>query len=319
MMRRTVVLFAVLVLSTGLTRGRVPAQVFQGLSAPPLTGDRVPAREFPNLASFPGAGESRARAVIDSFPPPGTRPSGLDWDSNSGVLYHVDDDDSDGGTVYSITPDGTATLLFNVSAQTGHRHAGATGVCHVHDDSLGVDYLYVTDYEGGDDTNDIVYQFTLDGTLVDEYQLDGIDPVCDGVMGIAFDGEHFWLSCLLIDPGRIVKCDREFAAVDTFFHPAGGSGGGMDYDRETDSLYLTEYFEGNVYVTDRTLSIKDVFPAHPVAFQMVGIAVGRVGRERTVWTSSFNPSWRYIYEIDDEYYNSPVARLSWGTIKSLYR
>jgi hypothetical protein len=298
-MRRAAVLLAVLALAAG-------AQAVHGLG-----------RGFPNLRSSPGPAESRARAVRDSFPPPGATPSGLDWDAGGGVLYHVDDDPN-GGTVYSIAPDGTATLLFDVSAQTGHKRAGATGVCHVRDDSTGVDYLYVTDYAGSQETNDAVYQFTLDGTLVDEYPLLGIDPICSGVMGIAFDGEYFWLSCLL-NPGEIVKCDREFAAVDTFIHPAGGSGGGIDYDPETDRLYLTEYFEGDVYVTDRTLASVDVFPAHPVAFQMVGVAVGRVGRERTVWTSSFNPSWRYIYEIDDEYYNSPVERLSWGTIKSLYR
>jgi hypothetical protein len=298
-MRRTAVLFAVFVLATGA----------QG-------ADDV-VREFPSEPSFAGCGAPRARAVRDSIVPPGTTPSGLDWDAAGGVLYHADDDPS-GGKVYSITPDGTPTLLFDVSAQTGYKRAGATGICHVHDDSTGIDYLYVTDYAGSNDTNDIVYQFTLDGTLVDEYPLLGIDPICSGVMGIAFDGRHFWLSCLL-NPGQIVKCDMEFAAIDTFFHPAGGSGGGIDYDPETDRLYLTEYFEGDVYVTDRTMATEDVFPAHPVAFQMVGVAVGRVERERTVWTSCFNPSWRYIYEIDDEYYNSPVARLSWGTIKSLYR
>lgn len=266
-------------------------------------------------AAFGAGGVSWSRAVLDSFPPPGTVPRGLDWDATGGVLYHVDDD-PDGGTVYSITPDGTATLLFSVPAQTGHKRAGATGICHVYDDSLGQDYLYVTDYEGNADTRDIVYQFALDGTLVDEYPLAGVDPVCTGVMGIAFDGQHFWLSCLL--PSQIVKCDMEFAAIDTFHHPVQGAGG-MDYDPETGRLYLTDYFEGNVYVTDRVLATVDVFPAHPVAFEMVGVAVGRTGRGRSVWTSSFNDSWRYIYEIDDEYYNSPVGEASWGTIKSLYR
>lgn len=256
-----------------------------------------------------------ARAVLDSFPPPGAVPRGLDWDADAGVLFHCDDDDA-GGTVYSIDPDGTATLLFDVSAETGHRQAGATDLCLVHDDSLGVDHLYVVDYTGGKDTSDIVYQFTLDGTLVDEYPLMGIDPVCPGVMGITFDGEFFWLSCLLTS--EIVKCDTEFAAIDTFSHPA-GTGGGMDFDPETRRLYVTDYFEGDIYVTDRTLHVIDVFPAHPVAFQMVGVAIGRVERRRTVWTSSYNPNWRYIYEIDDEYYNSAVERLSWGMIKSLYR
>lgn len=298
-MRGAIAVSGVLALAIGLGAGQGPAHEPYGALA---------------LAGIRG---SWARAVLDSFPPPGEKPSGLDWDPGLGVLYHCDDDPA-GGAVYSITPDGTATLLFDVSAQTGHRRAGATDVCHVHDDSLGVDYLYVTDYEGSKDTGDIVYQFTLDGTLVEEYPLMGIDPICSGVMGIAFDGEHFWLSCLL-NPGEIVKCDTEFAAVDTFFHPAGGGGGGMDYDPETGSLYITEFVGGTVYVTDRALQVVDTFPAHPVAFQMVGIAVGRGGRQRALWTSSFNETWRYIYEIDDEYYNSPVEEASWGTIKSLYR
>ncbi len=295
-MRGTIVLFAVLVLAAG--------------------AGRAPAHEPHGLPASPGVGESWARAVLDSFAPPGAVPRGLDWDSDLGVLYHCDDDAA-GGAVYSITPDGAATLLFSVPAQTGYKGAGATGICHVRNDSLGVSHLYVTDYDGnGSDTRDIVYQFALDGTLIEEYPLGGVDPICSGVMGIAFDGEYFWISCLLTS--EIVKCDREFAAVDTFFHPA-GTGGGMDYDPETRRLYFTDFFEGDVYVTDRTIHVVDVFPAHPVAFQMVGVAIGRVGRQRTVWTSSYNPGWRYIYEIEDEYYNSPVANVSWGTIKSLYR
>jgi sugar lactone lactonase YvrE len=294
---RTALVFVVILLAAATARGLAPAEPFQGPA--PVSGACVPL----------------ARAVLDSFPPPGAVPRGLDWDPDAAVLYHCDDDD-EGGTVYSITPDGVATLLFDVSAQTGHRHAGATDLCLVRDDSLGVDYLYVVDYMGGKDTNDIVYQFTLDGTLVEEYPLVGVDPVCSGVMGITFDGEFFWLSCLLTS--EIVKCDMEFAAIDTFSHPA-GTGGGMDFDPESRRLYLTDYFEGNVYVTDRSLQVVDVFPAHPVAFQMVGVAIGRTGRQRTVWTSCYNPSWRYIYEIEDEYYNSPVEGMSWGMIKSLYR
>jgi hypothetical protein len=278
---------------------------------------RTHAAEPPGLGTGPGAEDLRSRAVLDSFAPPGATPRGLDWDPVEGVLYHCDDDAA-GGAVYSITPEGAATLLFEVSAQTGYKNAGATGICHVRDDSLGVDYLYVTDYEGSDDTNDIVYQFTVDGTLVEEYPLLGIDAICAGVMGIAFDGEHFWLSCLGNPGADIVKCDMAFTAVDSFFHP-GGTGGGMDYDSETGTLYMTEYFDGTAYVTDLVLDVLDSFPAHPVAFQMVGVAIGRGGRPRSLWTSSFNPSWRYIYEIDDEYYNSPVESVSWGTIKSLYR
>jgi DNA-binding beta-propeller fold protein YncE len=278
-------------------------------------GNRAPAREGQSPVGPGDPCVPLARAVLDSFPPPGTVPRGLDWDARSGVLFHCDDDD-EGGTVYSIDPDGTATLLFDVSTQTGHRQAGATDLCLVHDDSLDVDYLYVVDYAGGKDTSDIVYQFTLDGTLIEEYPLMGIDPVCSGVMGITFDGEFFWLSCLLTS--EIVKCDTEFAAIDTFSHPA-GTGGGMDFDPETRRLYVTDFFEGNIYVTNRTLQVVDVFPAHPVAFQMVGVAIGRVERRRTVWTSCYNPNWRYIYEIDDEYYNSAVERMSWGMIKSLYR
>lgn len=298
-MKQPAVLLAVLVAAAGV----------QGASGP--------APEFPSAPSFASTDEGRARAVIDSFPPPGAVPRGLDWDPEAGVLYHADDGDA-GGTVYSITPEGAATLLFDVSAQTGYKGAGATGICHVRDDSAGVDYLYVTDYEGnGADIRDVVYQFTLDGTLVEEYPLAGVDPICSGVMGIAFDGTYFWLSCLL-NSREIVKCDMEFTAVDSFSHPA-GTGGGIDYDPDTDHLYMTDFFEGDIYVTDRALAVVDVFPAHPVAFQMVGVTVGRASRDRTIWTTSFNPAWRYIYEIDDEYYNSPVARSSWGTIKSLYR
>jgi hypothetical protein len=310
MMRAAALLLAVLMLAAGAARGGRSTQE-------PPRAPEPHARVLPGLSAPGGPGLARSRAVIDSFAPPGTSPSGLDWDSGSGTLYHCDD--GEGGTVYSITPEGAATLLFSVPAETGDRGAGATGICHVHDDSTGVDYLYVTDYEGGDETNDTVYQFTVDGTLVDEYQLDGVDSVCNGVMGIAFDGEHFWLSCLGIDPGRIVKCDREFAAIDTFFHPAGGSGGGIDYDPETDRLYLSEYLGGDIFVADRTLALMDVFPAHPVAFLMIGVAVGRTDRGRSVWTSSYSAAWRYIYEIEDEYYNSPVGSMSWGTIKSLYR
>jgi DNA-binding beta-propeller fold protein YncE len=298
LMRRTVALFTVLVLAAWAHPGRSSARGPSG----PLSSSAV--------------GQPLARAVIDSFPPPGAEPRGLDWDADAGVLYHCDDGDA-GGTVYSITPEGDATLLFSVPAQTGYKGAGATGICHVRDDSTGTDYLYVTDYGGSDETSDIVYQFTPDGTLIDEFPLMGIDPICSGVVGIAFDGRFFWLTCQL--SGEVVKCDREFAAVDTFFHPVGGFGGGMDYDPETGLLYMTDFFEGDVYVTDRTLQILDEFPAHPTAFQMVGIAVGRTGRDRTLWTASYRAATRYIYEIDDEYYNSPVERVRWGTIKSLYR
>ncbi len=254
-----------------------------------------------------------SRAVIDSFASPGIAPMGIDWVEADGVLYHVDEEFGD---VYSITPEGVATWLFDVPTQTGVQGAGANGVCYVSVPGRDDEYLYITDYNGAAlPPTDMVYQFTLDGTLVSSWD---IESVCDSVIGICFDETHFWLSSY--SRRQIIKCDAAFNEIAAYSHP-GATAGGLDYDPATGLYYLTEFIWGIVYVCDSEMTVQSVFVAHPTALNMVGVTVGRTVRGRALWCSKYwtdEQQWHSIYEIDDDYYN-PVEETSWGFIKAMFR
>ncbi len=233
---------------------------------------------------------------------------GLDWVEAHGVLYHVDAEFSD---VYSITPEGVATWLFDVPTQTGMSGTGGNGICYVRVPERDAEYLYVTDTDGIPSIDmAMVYKFALDGTLLDSWE---VGSICDGAFGICFDGTHFWLSSLL--EGRIVECTDEFQQVAVYDHPA-WSAGGMDHDPASDRYYVTDYVEGSVYVCDGEMNVVDVFRAHPTAACMMGVTIGRTVRGRTLWTASMVTD--LVYEIDDEYHD-PAGRTSWGTIKGMFR
>ncbi len=252
-----------------------------------------------------------SRAVLDSFSSPSTAPMGVDWDDVGQTLYHID---QEWGEVYSFQPPSwTASLLFDVPNQIG---IGATinvgnGICFVPDGRDGS--LYITDYGGyGADLVDRVYQFSLDGTLLDSWDVDAICP--GGVVGICFDGSSFWLSDL---GGDLVKCDESFNLIATYDDPSGsGAGGALDFDPESGLFYMTDSLFGAIHVLDGDLNLLGSFSGPAVG--AIGVAVGRsaVRDGRRLWFTSY---WTdIIYEIDDEY-ESPVEHSSWGRIKSLYR
>jgi hypothetical protein len=261
--------------------------------------------------NFIGAEGGLSRAVIDSFPSPGEAPLGLDWVEGRGVLYHVDEVAAD---VYSITPEGTATFLFSALAQIGYpdSHCLAGGLCYVETPARQA-YLYISDKDGhGDDPyTDRVYQFTLDGTLVNSWD---IESICDGVIGICFDGAHFWLSSYT--NGQIVKCDAAFERVAVYPHPS-GSGGSLDYDPETGYYYVSDFTAGMIYVCDAEMNQIAAYGNPTGSSIMSSLAVGRTTRGRTLWCSGVVLT-GIIYEIDDDYYN-PVEETTWGSIKAQFR
>jgi hypothetical protein len=251
------------------------------------------------------------RAVLDSFSSPSTAPMGIDWDDVGQILYHVDEER---GEVYSFQPPSwTPFLLFDVPTQIG---AGATihvgnGICLVPDGRAGS--LYITDYHGYDaDPVDRVYQFSLDGTLLDAWDVGAI--CAGGVLGICFDGSSFWLSEY---GGDLLECDESFNLIAAHDDPSGsGAGGALDFDPESGLFYMTDFLLGAVHVLDGDLNLLDSFPG-PAAGS-VGVAVGRliVRDVRSLWFASYLTD--IIYEMDDEY-ESPVEHSSWGRIKALYK
>jgi hypothetical protein len=264
-----------------------------------------------NDVSFIGTEGGLSRAIIDSFLAPGTTPLGIDWVEGRGVLYHVDEWPSD---VYSITPDGTATFLFNALAQLGftESHCLAGGVCYV-ETSTREAHLYITDKDGHveDPLTDRVFQFTLDGTLVNSWD---IESICDGVIGICFDGSHFWLSSYT--NGQIVKCNADFQQVAVYPHPM-GTGGSLDYDPETGYYYVTDFMAGMIYVCDAEMNQIAAYSGPTTGFMITSLAVGRTVRGRTLWCSGIVTG-PFIFEIDDDYYN-PVEKTTWGSIKAQHR
>ena len=258
-----------------------------------------------SLSDLLGAGAPRERAVIDSFGAPGAAPMGVDWDDSSGMLYHIDEL---GGRVYSITPDGFATELFSVTEALGlpgDLYVG-NGLCF---DPGGGGTLLVSDFGGYAPLYvDMLYRFSLDGDLLRSVN---VDSICDGVVGVCFDGANYWLSSYV--RGEIVKCDTAFALVDALAHP-GSSSGGLDFDPDTGAYYVTDIITGTVYACDETMTVLGAFGGP--ASELAGVAVGRTVRGRSLWCSSFGTG--LVYEIDD-LYTSPVEPSSWGSIKALFR
>jgi len=250
------------------------------------------------------------RAVVDSFPSPGLAPMGLDWvESLRGTIYHVDEGS---GNVYAITPEGTDELLFNVGVQIGAGQIAGigNGICHVYEPGEG-HCLYIADYNGHEDPFiDMVYKFALDGTLLGSWE---VQEICDQVLGICFDGTYFYLSCLASTD--IVRCDTSFAEVDRHDAPSGASGGALDYDPVLDCYYMTNYYYGMIYILDAALD-EDGSIQGP-ATQSAGLTIGRTTRGRTLWFGSVAN--QTIYELTDGYYNDPVERTTWGSLKQMHR
>ncbi len=273
--------------------------------ARPVAGDSAP-------EEAPGA-----RAVVDSFPSPGTKPMGLVWAEPG--LFHVDEAKGD---VYWMAPDGAVVLLFNVLERIGHPESQdcGNGICEFNEYMAG--QLYITDFNGhkDDPETDRVYHFCTDGTLVSSWD---VSAIADGVVGIATRyGSTFWLTTA---GGEVVECNDDFEETARYSIP-GYSGGGIDYDTETHKLYLIDYVTGDVLVCDDEMNVLTVFDGHPTATNMIGVTVGSTAREseRSVWTSTYGsvdpPVAPSIFEIDDEYYDpNPVEASSWGAIKGIYR
>lgn len=265
--------------------------------------------ESANLAdvivdSWEGSDSGLARTVLDSFPSPDVSPMGVEWvELGRGGLYHVDESV---GNVYSITPEGVATWLFDIPTATGYAAASGNGICYVEEAS--VPYLYIADYNGFD-TVDRIYKFTPTGTFVAEWD---VDAFIGQALGITFDGVYFWVASL--ERGEIIKCNSAFVEVAAYPHP-GGSAGGIDYDPVSGLFYVMTYPGGMVYICDDTMTVQDSFMSQGTAGAMLGICVGRI-RGRTLWCASFNTE--YIYEILDELV-SPVEETTWGSIKALFR
>ena len=231
---------------------------------------------------------------------------GVDWIESEGVMYHVDEEDGD---VFAITPDGTATWLFDVPTAVGHPGAGGNGITYVPGGDGRDATLYVTDYYGSWN-RDMVYEFTLTGTLVDSFY---VGDFCPGVTGICYDGTYFWLASY--GDVRVFKCDANMDTLASFTHPDYAPGG-MDYDPITDTFYVTGFFSGLVYVCDGTMTVLESFDTGLPADGVFGVSIGRTYRDRSLWIADFADD--FMYEIDDES-ETPVLPSSWGTIKNLFR
>jgi hypothetical protein len=261
-------------------------------------------------------GQEFERAVIDSFDGPDERPFGVDWVQDLGVMYLVDEWTSQ---LYSVTPEGQATLLFNIIDSLGIEPGPDAGnaVCYVPGSGAREASIFIGDYGGatGFPYHDAVYEFTLDGSLLNNWD---VDAQCGsgGLSGLAHDGTDFWLNCGYY----IVKCDGDFNALDSFVNPGAGgiaTQGGLDYDTVLDLLYVIQYYPGDVYVVNPSdYSTLGSFPA-PTE-DACGMTIGRPieGRGRSLWTTSRATG--RVYEIEDEY-GTPVLTMSWGTVKALYR
>lgn len=256
-----------------------------------------------------------ARAAVDSFPAPGFEPMGLDWADEIGLMYHVD---QVRGDVYSITPEGSATLLFNILEEIGHPESVScgNGICWYDQGAAG--QLYITDFNGhmGEPEVDRVYLFSLDGTLTGSWD---VSAIADGVVGITTRyGNDFWLTTA---GGEVVKCDNGFQELARYSIP-GYSGGGIDYDPVDGTFYLLDYLSCTIRVCDDEMNVLGSFDGQVAAEYSIGVTVGRTTRGRTLWVSAYDAPERWsspsIFEIDDEWH-SPVEPSSWGRIKAGYR
>lgn len=254
--------------------------------------------------SWDGGDPDLVRSVIDSFPSPEASPMGVEWvELGRGDLYHVDETV---GNVYSITPEGAATLLFDIPTATGYVGASGNGICYV--EEAGTPYLYIADYNGFDGV-DRIYKFTPGGTFVAEWD---VDAYIGSALGITYDGSHFWVSSY--ERFEIIKCNSSFVEVAAYPHP-GGSAGGIDYDAVSGLFYVMTFPGGMVHLCNDMMIPQQSFVSHATAGNMFGICVGR-SRSRALWCTSFSTA--YIYEIVDELV-SPVEETTWGSIKALHR
>lgn len=254
-------------------------------------------------------GGGRRSAVIDSFSAPGSRPAGVDWAESVQLIYHVDEGARGDGdrNVWTISPGGAATVLFNVPAAVGLSGAAGNDLTYVEER----DELVVADYLGHDEPyHDAVYRFSISGEFIRSYD---VAQICSGVIGICWDGESYWLSGL--GTREIVQCDTSFAEVSRHAHPGGGAGA-LDYDPDMAVFYVSDYTSGRIYICDETMAAIDTFNGPGPGFGFSGVAVGRSREQRTLWCASASTG--VIYEIEDEY-STPVERLSWGAVKSRYR
>ena len=267
------------------------------------------------VAGSEGAGGERG--VMSSFPSPGERPMGLDLMDWGDALVHVDEAVGD---VCEVAYDGSVMPLFNILEQIGYPDSQdcGNGICWYNEYMAG--QLYVADMNGHKDDPgvDRVYHFCIDGTFVHSWD---VSAIADGVIGITTRyGSTFWLTTA---GGEVVECDDDFQEIARYSVP-GYSGGGIDYDYETDRLYLIDWATGDIRVCDTGMNVLTTFDGHPTATNMVGVAVGEAARGRSVWTSTYGcmgpPVDPSIFEIDDEYYDpNPVEASSWGAIKGEYR
>lgn len=256
------------------------------------------------------SGSGLSRSIADSFPSPTVAPMGVDWvpDERGGRLLHAEEDS---GNIYWIDEGGMGEFLLNVPSVLGHAGLRANGI-HYRAEA-GSAYIYVTDYNGdlGASYDDAVYRLSPDGSGFVIYE---VESFCDGVVGITFDGTHFWLSCLT--QGEVIQCDTNLVMVASFPHPSGSGGGGIDYDPTTGLFYLSDYWTPDIYVCDAEMNVVDIIAGPGPGCCSLGVAVGDVEIGRYLWVTNFESD--RFYKIDDEYYN-PVEEMSWGTIKATHR
>ncbi|MBD3349203.1 MAG: hypothetical protein GF400_08435 [Candidatus Eisenbacteria bacterium] len=254
-----------------------------------------------------------ATADHASFPPPGTHPQGVDFVDDGavgGTLYHVDNYTGD---VYSITPGGTATLLFNIAEQTGEQYTyyHGTGICFVPSGGGGqTGTFYVTRPDrGASPYTDYVRSFDYDGTHLNTWD---VSAVCDRPRGIAWDGTHFWLS----GDAEYVKCDTDFGLIETYVPPWGTGSGALDFDPVTGLLYSAPLSWS--YITVLDLECNVVRQWYLNDNYRVGVAVGRVTDRgaRSIWIS--DSSSILIEETEDVHY-TPIEAASWSAVKALFR
>jgi len=247
------------------------------------------------------------RVVLDSFPPPSAGSvMGVDWVPSHGFMYLANEVP---GEIFEVHADGTAFLLADLEAQTGHT-THANGVCFVDHPEGGI--IYVNDYNGQTSDRDPIYFLTELGAIVDSVDVHSFSP---GTLGITFDGAFFWLSS--DTDGTIIRCTESFVPVDVYPHPSGSiTGGGLDFDPMTGRIYALDWFTGIVYVCDMGMNVIDAFPTVENDGSFCGITIGRLVRSRNLWITDFEHE--MVYEAADIYF-SPVEPSSWSSIKAIFR
>ncbi len=239
------------------------------------------------------------RAIIDSFDAPtDEQPFGVEWVDDLGVMYLVGEFSS---LVYSITPEGDATLLFDIVDAMGFNPGAWAGnaICYVPGSGGRDGSIFIGDYGGpsAPPYHDMVYEFAMDGTPLNSWN---VETQCGsgGISGLAFDGTNFWLNCGYF----IMKCDTDFELLDLFANPSTQFTlqGGIDYDPVLDVLYIIQYDPCEIYVVDPS-DYSTVGSSSVWVNDTCGISVGRMTRDRgrSLWVTSRATD--RIYEIEDLY------------------